>query len=280
MKAEPFGSASTRLQRQLHIGDSLGVAAPRGSFILTDDERPVVLISAGVGATPVLAMLHALADERTGRSVWWLHGARDRADHAFATESRALLDRIGNAQARICYSRPGRGDRVGIDYTDNGHIDADLLDRAGVPVDADAYVCGPAAFMTALTDALLAHGLAGARIRTEVFGARAGLTPGIGSVAARAPHPPPGRPGSGQAVTFARTGLEVPWNDRCSSLLELAESCDVPVRWSCRTGVCHTCETAILSGTASYDIAPLEPPAQGNLLICCSHPGSDVVLDL
>ncbi|WP_431873346.1 2Fe-2S iron-sulfur cluster-binding protein [Amycolatopsis sacchari] len=89
-----------------------------------------------------------------------------------------------------------------------------------------------------------------------------------------------GPPGGGPAVSFARSGLTVAWDDRHGSLLELAEACDVPVRWSCRTGVCHTCELALLSGAVGYRPEPLEPPADGNVLICCAKPAEPVVLDL
>ena len=77
-----------------------------------------------------------------------------------------------------------------------------------------------------------------------------------------------------------RTGLNVRWGERCASILELAEACDVPVRWSCRTGVCHTCETGLLDGTVDYAPEPLEAPADGNLLVCCSRPTTDLVIDL
>jgi ferredoxin-NADP reductase/MOSC domain-containing protein YiiM len=280
VKAEQRGMASQRLQTSLRAGDTLSVAAPRGAFVLTDSARPVVLISAGIGATPVLAMLHALAAAKSSRDVWWIHGARDGADHAFAAEARELLGRLADPRVFICYSRPRDDDRLAVDYSDAGHVDADLLARAGVPADADAYVCGPLPFMTALTAALIDRGLSAASVRTEVFGARDGLSPGISAVAGRRPHLPDGEPGAGPSVTFARTGLSVPWNDRQASLLEFAESCDVPVRWSCRTGVCHTCETALLSGAASYGTEPLEPPAPGSVLICCSRPDGEVVLDL
>ncbi|MER7683087.1 2Fe-2S iron-sulfur cluster-binding protein [Streptomyces sp. NPDC096934] len=114
----------------------------------------------------------------------------------------------------------------------------------------------------------------------EKFGSGPSLTPGIkGGPRAPAPHQPPGAPGTGPMVSFARAGLAVPWSDEEESLLELAEACDVPVRWSCRTGVCHTCELALMSGRVDYSPDPVEPPADGNILICCSKPSDDVVLD-
>ena len=118
------------------------------------------------------------------------------------------------------------------------------------------------------------------RVHTEVFGAAPGLTPGITAGAARPPHLPPGEPGAGPQVAFARSGLTVPWGPAYTSLLELAEACDVPVRWSCRTGVCHTCETNLMSGAVSYAPDPVDDPAEGSALICCSSPTGDLVLDL
>src|SRR4030095_16560601 len=123
-------------------------------------------------------------------------------------------------------------------------------------------------------------GLDPARIRTEIFGTGPTMTPGVVTTPARAPHPPGGAPGTGPAVAFARSGLTVRCDARYESLLELAEACSVPTRWSCRTGVCHNCESGLLAGAGPYSPAPVEAPADGNLLICCSRPRGDVVLDL
>jgi ferredoxin len=117
-------------------------------------------------------------------------------------------------------------------------------------------------------------------VHTEAFGAQDPVTPGIVAGAARPPHPPEGTPGTGPLVSFVRTGLNVRWDKTYASILEFAEACDVPVRWSCRTGVCHTCEIALLEGTVAYSPDPLEPPAAGNVLVCCSQPGSDLAVDL
>jgi ferredoxin len=134
--------------------------------------------------------------------------------------------------------------------------------------------------MDDVTQALVAAGLARERVHTERFGSRSPVNPGIVGVAPPAPHQPPGEPGAGPAITFARSGLTVPWSDAYPSVLELAEACDVPTRWSCRTGVCHTCVTGVVSGAAAYSTAPLEPPATGQLLICCAVPAGELVLDL
>jgi ferredoxin-NADP reductase/MOSC domain-containing protein YiiM len=276
VKREPHGTGSQYVYTKVRPGDRLEAAAPRGTFILQPGGEPVLLISAGVGATPVLAMLHALAG--TGRDVWWLHGARSRAEEPFAAEARSLLAGLASGHRYVCYSRPGAGDVEGRDYQARGRLSASMLAALGVPRDADAYICGPAAFMAEMSAALAGLGIG--RVRTEIFGAAPALTPGIAAATAQPPHPPAGEPADGPLVAFARSGLTVHWDPGQASLLELAEACDVPVRWSCRTGVCHTCETDLLSGTVSYAPDPVEDPADGSALICCSQPRGDVVLDL
>jgi ferredoxin-NADP reductase/MOSC domain-containing protein YiiM len=279
VKRELHGAVSRHIHDGVTAGDMIDVAAPRGTFFLADDEAPVILLSAGVGATPVLSMLHALAAEGSNRTIWWLHGARNGDERAFAEESRDLLNRLPHSQSRVFYSSPTSTDRLGIDYAERGHLSPEAISLFGLPSDADAYLCGPATFMTELSAGLVSHGLAPARVHSEIFGAAAALTPGITS-APVPPHLPAGPPGPGPDVQFARSGIGVPWGPPHASLLELAEACDVPTRWSCRTGVCHNCETALLAGMVRYDPEPLEPPAEGNVLICCSRPDGDVVVDL
>jgi ferredoxin-NADP reductase/MOSC domain-containing protein YiiM len=270
VKREPHGAASRRLHAKVKVGDMLDVAAPRGTFFLSDGDNPVVLASAGVGVTPVLSMLHSLAG--ANRPVWWLHGARNRSEQAFAEEVGTLLDRLPDSQSRVYYSRPTSAEL-------RSRLSEDVIAGLGLPPDSDAYLCGPAAFMAELSAALATHGLEPARIHTELFGAAAALTPGIAEVAVP-PHRPAGPRGTGPDVSFARSGISAPWGPPSTSLLEFAEACDVPTRWSCRTGVCHNCETALLAGAVRYDPEPLDPPAEGNILICCAQPVEDVVVDL
>ncbi len=280
VKREPHGAGSQFMHTQVRVGDTLDVAAPRGAFLLRPGTAPVLLISAGVGATPVLAMLHALAADRSGRDIWWLHSARNRAEEPFADESRLLLSGLSSGHRHICYSRPAPGDAEGRDYQTAGRLSPSVLDDLGLPRAADAYVCGPTPFMEQVSAALVAMGIDGARIRTETFGAAPATTPGVAPAPARPPHPPAAQPPAGPAVAFARSGLTVHWDPGYASLLEFAEACDVPVRWSCRTGVCHTCETAVMSGSVDYTPDPVEAPADGSALICCSQPVGDLVLDL
>src|SRR5262249_36294885 len=289
VKREPHGAGSQFVHARLRPGDLLEAAAPRGTFLLRSGRRPVLLISAGVGATPVLSMLHALAAAGSDREIWWLHGSRSRAEEPFAAESRSLVEALPRGHRYICYSRPGPGSVRGHDYQTAGRLSPAVLSQLGLPRDADAYICGPAAFMAEASAALAGLGADAGRIRTGIFGAAPSPTPGVappgpargaGPGPPGPPHLPAGEPGDGPDVAFARSGLTVRWDDGYGSLLELAEACDVPVRWSCRTGVCHTCETALLSGTVSYAPDPVDDPARGSALICCSPPGSDLTLDL
>ena len=280
VKREHDGAASGYLHTRLAVGDQLDVAAPRGTFILDRTHAPVLLISAGIGATPVLAMLQALAEAHSDREIWWLHGARSSRDHPFAAEAKALLAALPNASAHVYYSRPGPDDIEGRDYDSAGRLTASVLAELEPPRDAEAYLCGPTPFMDEISAGLAAMGIDASRIHTEPFGPAPGLTPGIAATPARTPHPPAGEPGNGPTIEFARSNLAIPWSSDYASLLELAEACDVPVRWSCRTGVCHNCETTLIAGDLEYSPEPVEPPADGSALICCSRPRDDVVLDL
>jgi ferredoxin-NADP reductase/MOSC domain-containing protein YiiM/ferredoxin len=280
VKREHGGAVSGYLHTRLGVGDRLDIAAPRGTFFLDRTQAPVLLISAGIGATPVLAMLHALAKEHSEREIWWLHGARGSRDHSFAAEARTLLASLPHAHARVYYSRPDPNDLEGRDFDSAGRLTASVLAELEPPGDSEAYLCGPAAFMDEISAGLAAIGLDASRIHTEPFGPAPALTPGIASTIARTPHAPAGEPGTGPTIEFARSNLAVHWSDDYVSLLELAEACDVPVRWSCRTGVCHNCESTLIAGTVDYNPEPVEPPAEGSALICCSQPHDDVVLDL
>jgi ferredoxin-NADP reductase/MOSC domain-containing protein YiiM len=279
VKREPHGLASGNIHAHVHPGDLLDVAAPRGTFFLTDAAAPLILLSAGVGATPVLSMLHWLAATHSQRPLWWLHGGRNGEEHPFAKESRDLLKQLPGSHSHIFYSQPTAADRLGIDFTEQGRLSREAISRLGLPPDADAYLCGPSAFMNDLSSGLATYGLDPSRVHSELFGAAAALTPGIAATSIP-PHPPTGPPGPGPEVQFARCGFSAPWGPPSTSLLEFAETCDVPTRWSCRTGVCHNCETALLSGAIHYDPEPLEPPAEGNILICCARPSETVVIDL
>jgi ferredoxin-NADP reductase/MOSC domain-containing protein YiiM len=280
IKREPHGVAGAYIDEGVHIGDVLDVSAPRGDFTLQPGDGPAVFLSAGVGATPVMAMLHALAAEASPREVWWLYGARRGREHPFAREARTLLKALARSHSHIRYSAPDPEDKPGVDFDAYGRLDLAVLQELEVPHNADFFICGPTAFINDLATGLAAWGITKGRIHTELFGPGPSITPGVTASPHRPPHLPAGSPGAGPLVSFARSGLNVHWDPSFQSLLELAEACDIPTRWACRTGVCHTCETGLVAGSVAYRPDPIDPPAGGNVLICCSRPQGDVVIDL
>jgi ferredoxin-NADP reductase/MOSC domain-containing protein YiiM len=280
IKRESHGAASAYVDDVLKVGDIVQASAARGSFTLRPGDTPVVLLSAGIGVTPVLAMLHTLAAEASSREVWWLYGTRNGREHPFASEVRGLLKALPRHHGHICYSSPDPGDRPNVDFHAPGRLNMKVLQQLNLPPNADFYICGPSTFMSDLTAGLATSGVARDRIHTEMFGAGPSNTPGIVATPRRSPHLPADPAGSGPLISFARSGLDVRWGSSFQSLLELAEACDVPVRWACRTGVCHTCETGLVAGKINYRPDPVDTPADGNVLICCSRPASDVVIDL
>jgi len=280
VKREPNGAAGAYVEGGLKAGDVIDASAPRGAFTLKPGDGPVALLSAGIGITPVLAMLHALAAGASRREVWWIHGARNGAENAFAAEAQALLKSLPRGHSHIRYSAPSPTDRPAIDFDGPGRVDAHVLKELGAPREADFYLCGPTTFMSALTADLISWGVSAGRLHSENFGSGPALTPGVVAAPPRPPHLPDRPAGSGPMVSFARSNLALRWDTAFQSLLELAEACDVPVRWACRTGVCHNCETGLIAGAVDYFVDPLTPPEEGNLLICCSRPRGDVVLDL
>jgi ferredoxin-NADP reductase/MOSC domain-containing protein YiiM len=269
VKREDHGLLSRWLHAHIESGSIVEAAAPRGDFYLVDGSNPVVLISAGIGITPVLAMLHTLSAARSNRDIWWLHTTRNRETQAFAAEVTALIGSLPHARQLVFYTQT------------QGRLDEPTIAALGLPANATAYLCGPTQFMTLMRDALTAVGLDSAQIHSELFGALPPINPGIVDGAPRKPpHPPAGTPGTGPSITFARSGLTVNWSSDYRNILDLAEACDVPTRFACRSGVCHVCVTGVVAGETSYIQTPLEPPEQGTVLICSAAPKGDVVLDL
>jgi ferredoxin-NADP reductase/MOSC domain-containing protein YiiM len=281
VKLEPNGAAGTYLGNRVRVGDTLDVSAPRGDFVLKEGIGPVVLLSAGIGVTPVLSMLHALSVAGSRRQVLWIHAARDGEHHPFGAESRRLLNMLEHARGHVCYSAPAASDRMGDDFDDTGRVSQTALEKIGLPVDADVYLCGPASFMHDMKGTLERMGVPGSRLHLERFGGVESFNPGVTGTSVRAPHLPSSEVAEGPLVSFARSGIAAHWNALAyPSILELAEACDVPVRWSCRSGVCHNCESGLVSGTVAYEPEPLDKPADGNVLICCARPAGDIVVDL
>jgi ferredoxin-NADP reductase len=214
-------------------------------------------------------MLHALSATGSGRDIWWLHTTRSHETDAFAAEVATLLESLPHARQQVFYTQT------------QGRLNRESITALGLPTNATVYLCGPTQFMADIRDYLTALGFDPSRVHTELFGALPAINPGIVDTGERTPpHPPAGSPGTGPSVTFARSGLTVNWSPDYGSILELAEACDLPTRFSCRSGVCHMCVTGVVAGAATYVQSPLEEPGEGEVLICSAVPRSDLVLDL
>jgi ferredoxin-NADP reductase len=274
VKREPGGLMSEHLHGALAPGACVELAGPSGAFVLgSHRSRPVVLVSAGIGVTPVLAMLQSLARDRSRREVWWVHGARNGREHAFRAEARQLVSQLPCAFVHVRYSRPDARDVTGRDYDAAGRIGPETMKELGVPLDAEFRICGPTGFVADLEAGLRADAVDPSRIRSESFGGRPRPAP-AGRAAVAAP-PADGAP----AVAFARSGVNVAWDPACPNLLELAEANAVRAPSGCRIGACHGCRASVLDGAVRHQPEPVQPPPPGSALLCCAVPEGDVVLD-
>ncbi|MGF6229597.1 ferredoxin-NADP reductase/predicted pyridoxine 5'-phosphate oxidase superfamily flavin-nucleotide-binding protein [Inquilinus ginsengisoli] len=273
------GLASHWLHDQVRVGDTIRALAPRGDFVLdTDSRRPVLLLSAGVGVTPMIAMLNGLIGRNPdrlrhpGRGIWFVHAARDGSEHAFADHLRALAARAPTLTTHIRYSRPRPQDVPGRDYDDAGHIDAALLRRLLPLDDYDVYLCGPAGFMQAMREILSSLGVRPERIRSEAFAA--------GSAAPMDAAALPAAVATAE-IEFRASGRRAAWDPSKGTLLDLAEAAGIGAPWSCRTGLCGTCTARVLDGAVTYAEPPAGAPRPGEALVCCAVPASGrVVLEL
>ena len=284
-----IGAVSNYLHDHIKVGDLLEARAPLGGFVVDASERrPLVLLSAGVGVTPLLSMLREVVYEgkriRRMRPTYFVQSARSLAELPFRDELEELAVHNDEAVRWVrLLSQPESGAREGEDFERAGRINVDLL-KALLPFDDfDFYLCGPGAFTQELYDALRALRISDERIHAETFGPstlRRRLDKGAPEVeqpaAATTPVP----------VLFVKSAKEARWMPDSGSLLELAESRGLSPEYSCRGGSCGTCRTRLISGAVHYPIAPAERPGDGEVLICCAIPavGADgtanLVLDL
>lgn len=274
-------------------GVRLEAMAPRGTFALDQSsERPVVLISAGVGVTPMIAMINFIVNEgrrtRFFRRTHFIHGVRDGHALAFGTHIRTLAKEHDAISAHIRFSQPGADDRLGETHDSEGRIDIDLLKKLLPFDDHDFYLCGPPPFMQDLYEGLVGLGVRDSRIHYEAFGPATILKRDAHSNATMTAD---GLAGGPVAVRFAKTDREAVWTPDKGTLLDFAESAGLSPEFSCRSGICGTCATRIRCGDVDYIKEPVADRADGSVLICCASPrpgsgsercGDDigVVLDL
>lgn len=271
----PPGIASNFLHDHVHEGDVIEVKPPAGQFVLAAREmRPIVLLSNGVGITPMMSMVKAVSQHNPTRSVLFLHGARDGEHHAFREEIEAIAAQNSNLSVHYCYSRP-RSEDAGTPHS-RGHVDAALL-RAVLsfePANADYFICGSPAFMDAIRSGLAALGVPEKRVQFELF-----AKPAL-KAAATEDSDRSGAIATAEVV-FEKSGKTAIWSADDGTLLEFAEAQGIDPPFSCRAGICLTCMCALKAGNVTYAEPPTGTPEDGSVLICVSKPGSSqVILEL
>lgn len=277
----PPGRGSGWLFEHGHVGTVLDIAPPRGEFVLDEaSPRPVLLISGGVGLTPMVSMLHALAP--SGRDVHFIHACEHGGTHALRAEVLQLAARHPAVSAHFVYRTPRAGDRQDALFHSEGLLTRERL-RSLLPLDDyDAYLCGPPGFMRAVYGALRSLGLQKDRINYEFFGPSSLLdaeeVPAVPEAAASQPEPAASQ--TGTRVSFVRSNASGIWDAAAGSLLEFAESLGLQPDFSCRAGICGTCECRLLEGEVAYFDEPLDPPEAGKVLLCIARPRGGVRLDL
>ncbi len=277
------GIGSTFMHDRVEEGHVLEAIGPVGQFYLKQEsDRPVVLLSGGVGITPMVSMAHALAREGK-REVYFIHACDSGTMHAFAEEIGALCEQSGNISQYICYRFPGEQDRLGVDYHSEGMLSREVL-RSVLPLGVyDFYLCGPPPFMQAMYEALLGLGVQKSDINYEFFGPASLLTARSDEKTSAEPaatEPTEMPVGDGPLVTFAGSDIRVPWDHQYDNLLDFAEAHGIAADFSCRVGICNECKCQIQSGEVEYGSEPLDMPEQGELLPCCARPLSDIQISL
>ena len=259
-------------------GTRLQVAAPRGDFFLDPrEESPIVLLSGGVGLTPMISMLNAVVDSGKKRPTWFIHGTRNGVHHAMCKHMRQVAAENDDITVHIRYSQPRPEDIEGREYDSIGHVDPDLLKTLLPGKDMDFYLCGPPPFMNGLLKGLWEWGVSETRIRFELFGPATLLQEGTG---ARRRKKESAAREEAYEIRFSASGITAKWDPEYENLLEFAEDQGVFPDFSCRSGICHSCQYEIQEGEVNYNFEPLDPPYPGQALLCCARPKSKLVIDV
>ena len=275
------GSSSNYFHDQVGISTQIRVGAPRGKFHLDpDSERAVVLLSGGVGLTPMISMMNAIVQSGTQRPVWFIHGTRNGHEHAMGAHVRRMAEANENVHAHIRYSQPEADDIEGRDYDSRGRVDVALLKQVLPFDDYEFYLCGPTPFMRSLYCGLLSLDVSEERIHYEFFGPASILKEDAKPIGTAKVPTAETELAGGIQVTFARSGVTASWNPACESILDLAEQQGLNPDYSCRSGICHTCMCELVEGEVEYLEDPLDEPDPGCVLICCSRPKTSLVIEV
>ena len=281
------GLASAFLHDQIGVGDIIEARAPAGDFTIDAAERrPAVLIGAGVGVTPMLAMLRHVVYEglrtRRVRPTIFIQAARTRSERGFDAEIAELVARADGKVQLVRTLDDAEGAVAGVDFDADGRVDIALLRQVLGFDDHDFYLCGPPPFMQSLYDGLRDLNIADSRIHAEAFGP-ASMRRRVDAVAAPAAKPS----AAPVPVAFAASAKEAHWAPGSGSLLDLAEARGLSPEFSCRGGSCGTCRTRIIAGAVAYETPPSASVGADEALICCAMPadtasggGDRLILDL
>jgi ferredoxin-NADP reductase/ferredoxin len=275
----PDGCVSSHLHAVTNVGDTLDIAGPAGAFTLDEPgDRPVVLLSGGVGVTPMLSMLHRLCTT-SQRRVYFIHACENGGVHAFRDEVARLQASRKGVLTHICYRTPEPMDVTTQRFDSRGLITHELMQRLLPLDDYDVYLCGPTPFMQANWRLLRSLGVRKDRIRHEFFGPASVLDSDDADVdALTLPKPSAPMKESIPTVCFAPSGNTLEWDSSCHSLLEFAERAGFEPAFSCRAGLCGCCASQLIDGTVEYFEPPLDEPRDGEVLLCCARPSSAITI--
>jgi uncharacterized protein len=268
------GLASNFMHDSIHVGEVIPAKPPSGRFFLdVHQPSPAVLISNGVGITPMVSMVKAATQLNPSRPVWFVHGAREGRFHAFREEVQALAEQNPNLRVHFAYSRPSA---IDADHHSTGYVDADLI-QSLAPPNAEYFLCGSPPFLEAIRAGLNRAGVAEKRVFFEVFGKASPTTPARSTEAAETTH----NSEIEAEIEFARSQQTSPWSSDAENLLDFAEANGLNPPYSCRQGLCGTCECTLLEGEVEYLEPPTADVADGAVLLCIAKPKTArLVLDL
>jgi len=273
VKRENGGLASNYMHESVSEGDVIQAESPRGDFYLSknDNVYPMILLSGGVGITPMLSILNECIDNQTEQDIWFIHGSRNKDTQIKLERLRQLDEKRPNVHVHIHHSEPLEDEEEGYHYDQKGRITPEFL-KTYLPDNRGLFfLCGPPFFMKSLHDALRSWEVPPNRIRYEYFKEGQKLE-SIAAVSNRETE-------NTFTVHFENSGISTRWDDSYDSILELAESKGLSIPYDCRMGTCSTCESNLISGEVIYEPEPFVEIEEGRILVCCSQPGSDITID-
>ncbi len=278
----PPGVASNFMHDVVQEGSVIAAKPPSGKFFIdVQKSLPAVLISNGVGITPMISMAKACSQLNPDRPIWFVHGARDATFHAFREEVLTLAQQNPNLRVHFCYSRPRPADQAY--YHSSGYVDTALIQQQIAPelekqcgsIEAEYFLCGSPPFLQSLREGLQGWGIPDHRIRFESFGGK--------KVAIESTSNSQEQNGksSESEIIFEKSGQAFTWQPEDGTILEFAEAHDLDPAYSCRQGICLTCMCRLKAGEVEYETPPIGTPEEGSVLICIAKPKTaKVVLDL